>query len=175
MYCTSCGKPVISDTVRCPSCGAGATNAPVGATKSPRPSGMSALAIAAIVLCVTAVPIIGILAAIALPAYQDYATRSRVSEGLVAAEEAKRAVNEYFVTRGVFPSSNAEVDFPGFSSKSVASIEIGARGTILVTYSEPEGVAGKYITLTPSRTNEVLYWDCKMGTIDQRYRPNLCR
>lgn len=54
------------------------------------------------------IAIIGILAAIALPAYQDYTKRSRVSEGLSLAGGAKSALTEYYASNNKWPSSNAE-------------------------------------------------------------------
>jgi len=53
------------------------------------------------------VAIIAILAAIAIPAYQDYLIRSQVSEGAVLADGAKTAVGEYYSNRGVFPPANS--------------------------------------------------------------------
>ncbi len=53
------------------------------------------------------VAIIGILAAIAIPAYQDYTIRAQVSEGLTLAAGAKTAVSEYFLERGAWPTDNA--------------------------------------------------------------------
>jgi prepilin-type N-terminal cleavage/methylation domain len=53
------------------------------------------------------VAIIGILAAVALPAYQDYTTRAKVTEGLTLASAAKTAISEHVMSVGTFPSDNA--------------------------------------------------------------------
>lgn len=172
MYCPSCGKSVAIDTAPCPSCGAGAAN---NATAAHKRSGTSTFAIIAIVVGVLVVPIIGILAAIALPAYQDYQTRAYVSEGLIAATGAKQAVSEFAIARNRFPSSSADVGFPGYSSQRVSNIQVGAFGIVQISYAAPPDVAGKTIILTPSGMGESLQWDCKAGTVDKRYRPNQCR
>jgi type IV pilus assembly protein PilA len=102
------------------------------------------------------VAIIGILAAVALPAYQDYTVRARVTEGLGLADEAKKAA-----TIGVATAQdllNAAQNFNdetgvgiGRSSKYVASIQItGATGLITVTYTAATGAgAAPRLTLTP--------------------------
>ena len=106
------------------------------------------------------VAIIGILAAIALPAYQDYIVRSRVSEGLVLAESAKTTIAESYQT-GDIPTANATIaDWnAGFSSTkyvndiTIAPITAGApnSGLITITYnSGPTGISqlGNNIRMT---------------------------
>ena len=101
------------------------------------------------------VAIIGILAAVALPAYQDYTVRARITEGLSLADEAKVAA-----TIGVAAAPdlvtaatnfNAEVGNTGRSSKYVASVQIdGATGLITITYTPAAGAgAAPTLTLTP--------------------------
>src|SRR5262249_4644248 len=58
------------------------------------------------------VAIIGILASIAIPAYQDYTTRAQVAEGLVLINELKPSINEYYKERGVFPKNNELAGVP---------------------------------------------------------------
>jgi type IV pilus assembly protein PilA len=85
------------------------------------------------------VAIIGILAAIALPAYQDYTIRAKVSEGLVLAESAKLAVAESFQSNGTAPATNSGAGYTFVATKYVSDIEIGAAGTIEVTYNTATG------------------------------------
>jgi len=82
------------------------------------------------------VAIIGILAAIALPAYQDYTVRAKVTEGLVQAEAAKIAISESFQSNGdpTLPVLAAGFTFPAIGTKYVQSITIGAGGSIVVLY-----------------------------------------
>lgn len=100
------------------------------------------------------VAIIGILAAIALPAYQDYTVRAKVSEGLVLADAAKLAVSETFQSTGSVPTSNTTAGYAGAASKYVTSIVISGGGVITVTYVTGSGgitaLAGaNTIALTP--------------------------
>ena len=101
------------------------------------------------------VAIIGILAAIALPAYQDYTVRAKVSEGLVQGGSAKNAVSETFQASGAVPGNNAAAGLPNdIASKYVASVVVGAGGTILVTYRNtagaiPELAAANDLLLSP--------------------------
>src|SRR5882724_763304 len=83
------------------------------------------------------VAIIGILAAISIPAYQDYLVRAKVSEGLNLAAAAKTAVAEYYSSKGVYPTTNALAGLPTSSSiqgNNVSDVAV-ASGLITITYS----------------------------------------
>ena len=101
------------------------------------------------------VAIIGILAAVALPAYQDYTIRARVTEGLGLADEAKKAVTIGVASAQDLTNAainfNAEVGGLGRASKYVTSVLItGASGLITVTYTPATGAgAAPTLTLTP--------------------------
>ena len=134
------------------------------------------------------VAIIGILAAIAIPAYQDYTTRSKISEGLNMAGAAKLAVAETYDSKGQMPNgTNTSYGLPvqaSISSKYVTSIGVAANtGLITVTYSTAVGgnpavgVAGnQIITLRPITSNAgTMDWDCTGGDITPKFRPQQCR
>lgn len=70
------------------------------------------------------VAIVGVLSAIALPAYQDYTIRAQVSEGIYLTNGAKIFVVNYFTERGRFPENNQEAGFPGATGKYVSNVEI---------------------------------------------------
>ena len=117
------------------------------------------------------VAIIGILAAIAIPAYQDYTIRSQVSEGLSLAGAAKAAVAESYSQTGQAPinrtqagMSNVDTDTNG---KYVSAVGV-ANGTITITYSGPEAnakIKGKVLSLTPYQTLDAsVTWDCGPAT-----------
>ena len=92
------------------------------------------------------VAIIGLLAAIAIPQYQNYVARAQVSEGLVLASGAKTAIAEYFNTNGTFPADNTEAglsDAGDISGKYVSSVEWNANSTS----PHPNGDA-KYFAVT---------------------------
>jgi type IV pilus assembly protein PilA len=100
------------------------------------------------------VAIIGILAAIAIPAYQDYTVRSKVSEGLVSASSAKSAISEGFETDGLTGVSSAAGAWAFGGTKYVTAITINPNdGTITIQYNTgniPQIAAGQdTITLQP--------------------------
>ncbi|MBT5230713.1 MAG: pilin [Methylococcales bacterium] len=125
------------------------------------------------------VAIIGILAAIALPAYQDYTVRARVTEGLSLASSAKVTVSENASTASALASG---FNAPS-ATASVGGVVIGVDGTITITYLAPAG-AGT-ITMVPTSNNAALVagsppassidWDCTGGTLVPQFRPSECR
>ena len=83
------------------------------------------------------VAIIGILAAMALPAYQDYTKRSHVSEGLTLAGAAKLGVTEFYADKGTWPTSNTDVGLGAantITGNAVNSVEVATGGVITITY-----------------------------------------
>src|SRR5688572_1311148 len=87
------------------------------------------------------IAILGILMAIAIPAYQDYAVRAKVSEGINLAGATKLAVAETWSSRGRLPGTNASAGVPQDTSISgpyVTEVEVGTNGLITITYSNKE-------------------------------------
>jgi len=126
------------------------------------------------------VAIIGILAAIAIPAYQDYTVRARVTEGLSMASSAKTSVSENAASAVTLDKGwTAPAATPNVTSIAVA----GATGVISVTYTAAAG--GGTLTLVPSSAGAALAagtlpagaiaWDCTGGTLLSKYRPANCR
>lgn len=132
------------------------------------------------------VAIIGILAAIALPAYQDYTKRAHVSEGLSLAGSAKLAVTEYYADRGEWPAGNAAAGLPaptsitGNAVKSIAVSKENDLGVITITFNgrvvDDETLVMKGLV---NDNNGSVTWDCKeytQGThIQPKFRPATCR
>jgi type IV pilus assembly protein PilA len=122
------------------------------------------------------VAIIGILAAIAIPQYQDYTKRAHVSEGLNLASAAKNAVADYYSTNGVMPTSNTEAGIAAsnqIKGNAVDSVGVGANGVITITYNA-KVEASKTVTLTPAATAGAIQWTCG-GDVNTKYRPANCR
>lgn len=130
------------------------------------------------------IAIVGILAAIALPAYQDYTVRAKMSEPLAAMAEAKTTVLEYFATVGVLPDNSLQAginDSP--NTEIVASIiyTSAAGGTItarLQTGIVPTGKSTFVLSGIVDRTTRTIQWNCKEGgasAIEPKYLPSNCR
>src|ERR1700733_4755705 len=96
------------------------------------------------------VAIIGILAAIAIPAYQDYTIRAKVTEGIGLADAAKTAVGEAYQSGDMAGVSALSTSFSSSATKYVTSIAISTTGVITVTYSGlvPQ-ISGQTLLLTP--------------------------
>ena len=123
------------------------------------------------------VAIIGILAAIALPAYQDYTKRARVSEGLSLAGGAKTSVTEYYSSNNKFPTSNGEAglaDAGTIKGNAVDKVEVGTGGAITVTFNDKVNT-GSTVVMTPAAASGSVKWDCTGGSLDKKWRPSECR
>jgi len=125
------------------------------------------------------VAIIGILAAIALPAYQDYTKRAKVSEGISLAAGAKTAVSEYYISENAWPGSNASAGLATTISGTtgiVNSVVVAGAGVITVTFGT--GViasgAGSTIILTPGAGAGSITWACTT-TMEPAIVPATCR
>ena len=130
------------------------------------------------------VAIIGILAAIALPAYQDYTKRSHVTEGLSLAGAAKLGVTEFFADRGAMPTSNADVGLDtntNITGNAVNSVTVGANGVITIAYNTKVDSTGaaNALTLTPTDSGGSVRWVCGSTgsgtTVSGKYLPATCR
>ena len=128
------------------------------------------------------IAIIGILAAIAIPAYQDYTVRSKVAEGLNLAGAAKLAVSEVYDALGTMPVNQASYGLPSAGSISgtyVSAVAVSS-GDITITYTAAVGgtpnQAGNDIIVTPDTSSGgSVQWDCTGGSILTKYRPANCR
>ena len=120
------------------------------------------------------VAIIGILAAVALPAYQDYTVRAKVTEVILAASSAKTSISEAASTYSGLPGT-ASVAIGNQTSKYVSGVVWD--GTIVTaTATGDAAITGSTVTLTPTyvtATGQVT-WVCA-GTILAKYRPSSCQ
>ena len=120
--------------------------------------------------------IIGILAAIALPAYQTYTKRSHIAEGLSLANGTRVAITDYYSTFGSFPADNAAVGIVQASSiqgNAVRSIAINF-STVVITYNT-KVASGATILLESEMGKGVFRWRCTGGDVPREYRPSNCR
>jgi type IV pilus assembly protein PilA len=137
------------------------------------------------------VAIIGILAAVAIPAYSDYTIRAKVTEGINLAAQLKTAVTETFQSKG--PGDMTCTDDATCSANigatyakgttHVTSVQSAATGIITITYTPATVPAGENLLLfTPvplandaTAAGKQLVWDCKGGDVKAKYRPANCR
>jgi type IV pilus assembly protein PilA len=131
------------------------------------------------------VAIIAILAAIAIPAYQDYLIRAQVTEGVTLAEGAKASVWDFFSTTGHFPPNNASAGLPSstsISGKYVSEVSI-TNGLITATMNGPKAnnkIAGDVVVLSPINGNGSINWSCSPTSppatmVSAKYLPSVCR
>ncbi len=143
------------------------------------------------------VAIIGILAAVAIPAYQDYTIRAQVGEGPTMAAKLKTAMSEYFADKGAWPTltqiygaGNPGAAAADHSGNYVSSMNING-GAIDITYGNNANatIAGQILTIRPSPANSGdIAWVCAGATdpngaavgadsttIPQKYLPASCK
>jgi len=123
------------------------------------------------------VAIIGILAAIAIPQYQNYVARAQVSEGLVLASGAKTAVAEYANVKGEFPTTSALAGIDAMSGKYVDTVEVGADGVITATFGGDAHtkIQGGTVFLVPAGLNSgSITWTCTGSGDIGSYLPSSC-
>src|SRR5690606_205716 len=115
--------------------------------------------------------------AIAIPAYQDYTIRAKVSEGMNVAGAAKLAVAETRQTAGSWPGTNTEAGLPGGASingNNVASVHVGTDGSatagqIVITYNNDPAIDTNTLILSPSFTGGSVAWTCTQGDVAPKY------
>jgi type IV pilus assembly protein PilA len=135
------------------------------------------------------IAILGILIAIALPAYQDYTIRAKVSEGLNLAAAAKLASSETRLSNGTWPASVAAAGYISPKTVIVDSIDIPAARTITIKYALPAEITNKTLVLEGSITSNSggsVQWHCMSttatalygitkGDMPAKYAPANCR
>ena len=134
------------------------------------------------------IAIIGILAAIAIPAYEDYVVRSQLTEGLSLADGAKVALSTYEENHGTWPSTNASAGLSSPASITgsyVSQVTVGSTpGVITMTYSStpPQkanaAINGDTLELSAVTDSGSVKWTCKAGTtnpVPSKYLPSSCR
>lgn len=122
------------------------------------------------------VTIVGIIIALAVPAYQDYVVRSQVADGLSLASDSKIKVEEYYANNGIIPMDKNDLEIAG-KGKYVSNLEL-INGKLVATFGENANkqIIGESVTLFSLESNSQsnnLQWNCE-STIDNKYLPTSC-
>ena len=128
------------------------------------------------------VAIIAILAAIAIPAYQNYLIRAQVTEGMSLAAGSKVAVWDFDSNTGRFPPNNQSAGLPNAASivgNYVASVSVTG-GLVKVTFGRKANKAittagADTLVLSPATSAGAIQWTCTPSTVDPKYLPSSCR
>ncbi len=134
------------------------------------------------------VAIIGILAAVAIPAYQDYTIRAKLTEAMSIASQAKTAVSEFYISEGSMPADQAAAGLDtatNYATDVVQQMEYtrtdADTGVIEMEIEENVGgdiTDGDTFILTGSGTSTGVQWECSAAggqPIDAKYLPSNCR
>ena len=126
------------------------------------------------------IAIIGILAAIAIPAYQDYVIRSQVSESLSLADGSKTAIAEFYSNTGRLPAGNSSAGLAtntSITGNYVNDVAVSG-GVVAVTFNSTKAnknIQTKVLNLSPITSGGSTKWTCKAPTIANKYLPTNCR
>ncbi|MBN8736866.1 MAG: pilin [Xanthomonadales bacterium] len=125
------------------------------------------------------VAIIAILAAIAIPAYQDYLIRTQVTEGMTLGEGAKAAVWDFVSNTGRFPPNNQSAGLAQATSIAgsyVAKVDVtGGKITATFGNSANTAIGGDTLVLSPWTNSGSILWTCTPSTVSPKYLPSSCR
>jgi type IV pilus assembly protein PilA len=128
------------------------------------------------------VAIIGILAAIAIPAYQDYTIRAKVAEPMTFLDSAKVSMAEYYQSQGFMAADGTAAGVRDSTSQYIRSVSyayedsLNAHVTLTVAETIATGLGGDTIILHgTANTSGIINWDCTGGTLDAKYKPANCR
>ncbi|HUX29716.1 MAG TPA: pilin [Thiobacillus sp.] len=124
------------------------------------------------------VAIIGILAAIAIPAYQDYIIRSKVTELAVAGDACKTSVAEYYQSMNAYPPTQAESGCTNQVTQYVSGLTVAADTGVITVASAISGAAGNFVLQPTVNATGQINWACNAAagtTILQKYLPANCR
>jgi TM2 domain-containing membrane protein YozV/Tfp pilus assembly major pilin PilA len=142
------------------------------------PARGAGMAVALVVGAILMIAIVGILAAVALPAYQDYTTRSKVQAALPLINETRQKVTDVIKQKDFLPSENLLAGLPdNISNEFVSSITLSEDAKMTVSFRIPHLIQNgtDTITWTPTKEGGDVEWTCLDGSMSDKYRMPECR
>ena len=136
-----------------------------------------ALVVLIIVIIFGAIAVLGIFAAIAVPAYQDYKVRAHVNQSILETRGHQTAIDDYYNRNEQLPSSWSELGIDNDELASGNLVELSDSGYVI-------NYVGSEMAMAQSKTiefqaylddNEQIAWDCTGGSLQNRHRPSMCR
>ena len=136
-----------------------------------------ALVVLIIVIIFGAIAVLGIFAAIAVPAYQDYKVRAHVTQSILETRGHQTAIDDYYNRNEQFPGSWSELGIDNDELASGNLVELSDSGYVI-------NYIGSEMAMVQSKTiefqaylddNEQIAWDCTGGSLQNRHRPSMCR
>ncbi len=129
-----------------------------------------------VILIINFIAIIGILAAIAIPAYQDYTTRARMTQAATVGRAATAYVDHYYAQYRSIPRNLDAADFMSSLPPSVKEVSVDNQaGTITITMNGAAAIEGKSLKFFALEGGDHLSWSCLSEQIQERYLPQECR
>ena len=121
------------------------------------------------------IAMIGILGAIAVPAYQDYLARATVTSSIIISDTIKQAATPYILENQKLPDSLENIGLPeNIASDSISEVIITETGFELFMSGNPQ-IENKTIIYEPYLEAGEVQWKCSGGTLETKYRPSECR
>lgn len=130
--------------------------------------------IGAVVAPVVIISMVGILAAVAIPAYEDYNHRARVSAVIIHGSLWRTAVEQHYQQTKKLPSSATELRSAPPAEDQNGGVALAESGVVVLTMKYRRA-AGKTILLRPTASGDSVTWDCTGGTLEPKFRPARCR
>ena len=138
------------------------------------PEGSAGVAVIVVVAVLIGFAVLGVLAAVAIPAYSDYNTRAKTVQAVVLATPVRVGITEHYLSLRTWPATLKEIGISPDPLTDAAGnrVALGARGGFEVAVAAQQG---KTILFVPTVDGDRLNWDCTGGTLAARYRPSSCR
>jgi len=140
-------------------------------------SGMSVGGVIGIVFLVLLIPVTGIIAAIAIPAYQDYAIRAQIATAISETKQLQSAITNHASETGYWPNSIQQTDLDEQQMVSdLYHVQLISDGTYQIMFKQPEIIKGNRLEFTPELTSSGEYkWKCSSQDLRNAHLPRECR